>query len=656
MKTKIGWLKVTKRGALIALSICCVAGLISCGGGSDGGSPAAGDLAGTTWVEDGNPSSTLTFGSDGTTFLAVDPSDGTDLAGTYTPTEPNTYTLSGSQDEGPLHIEMTGSATVSGENMIVKVTVYVDGNLDDTFTVSYTKQSGGGGDDNIDVIGTWQGNWQSLVYSVGDSFTANITQQDSTLSGSIDVPYLYMYDADLKGTVDGNTITFGDVADQITFTGTVSGNSASGTYVYPHLNDNGTWEATKSGGDGGNTGASDPAQIAEDYLAENNIDIASKKGVSYTGNYFPFVEGNTWEYAGSGIVTASSNTSVAIPGNAPQQNSTGPTSSTVPLISKLKVLPAEQIRLSDGVYSLYPIEEYTQNYLLESGSSLPTVEVNRYFEKKDGNVYIRAIKTDSGTILTVEDPVYLKSTLVVGDAWSSEPSIDIDEYLDESNLDSIDTEALAQFNMDLSINFDDPVISSIFVVIGEESVRINNATVDAVRVDQVVSAEIIGYGSTNGVVEGVNVNATFDVSMSLNAAIQLFFQEDVGIVKDDEKMSFDIDMNIVISAQGESATMNFEIMADGDASISLTSSEITLDDTNVNEDDTTETVTSVAEDTDALESLSAADQMNIVRETSGSTTYDGKFNSKACMEQIAQQIEAQTISITKQMIKNVHLK
>ncbi len=101
--------------------------------------------------------------------------------------------------------------------------------------------SGGGDDSNdssnqtpaVDMSGTWSGTWESSVYSLSGTFTANIKQQKSTLSGSIDVPYISMIGADLKGTVEGNTIVFGDIDNQITFTGTVSEDSttSSGTYV-----------------------------------------------------------------------------------------------------------------------------------------------------------------------------------------------------------------------------------------------------------------------------------------------------------------------------------------------------------------------------------------------------------------------------------------
>lgn len=141
MKTKVDWRKVTKRGALVALSICWMTVLTGCGdsGGGGGSSPTV-DLAGTTWVEDGNASSTLTFYSDGTTFRAIDTSDDFDETGTCTRTGPNTFTVSISWDEGFDQIQVTATAIVDGNSMTVNGSVYVNGNLFENFTDTFTKQ------------------------------------------------------------------------------------------------------------------------------------------------------------------------------------------------------------------------------------------------------------------------------------------------------------------------------------------------------------------------------------------------------------------------------------------------------------------------------------------------------------------------------------
>lgn len=110
---------------------------------------------------------------------------------------------------------------------------------------------GGGGGSNdtppaFDATGTWSGTWQSSVYGISGTFSADIEQSGSVLTGTIDVPYIGMQGATLKGSVHGTTITFGDIDNTITFSGTVTGSSGSGTYIFPSLGDNGTWEGSVS--------------------------------------------------------------------------------------------------------------------------------------------------------------------------------------------------------------------------------------------------------------------------------------------------------------------------------------------------------------------------------------------------------------------------
>jgi photosystem II stability/assembly factor-like uncharacterized protein len=98
-----------------------------------------------------------------------------------------------------------------------------------------------------DVTGKWMGTWQSSLGASG-IFSVDLIQQGSTLSGSISVPYINLFNANLKGSVSGNSITFGDIDETITFTGTFTNeSSASGTYNYPTEGDNGSWQAAKTG-------------------------------------------------------------------------------------------------------------------------------------------------------------------------------------------------------------------------------------------------------------------------------------------------------------------------------------------------------------------------------------------------------------------------
>lgn len=106
---------------------------------------------------------------------------------------------------------------------------------------------------SFDVLGTWSGSWFSS-YGVNGTFTARVTQVNGTsLGGTIDVPYIGMFGASLKGTVDDDHITFGDVADTITFAGTMAEQpagslTASGTYNFSSIGDQGSWQGSRSGG------------------------------------------------------------------------------------------------------------------------------------------------------------------------------------------------------------------------------------------------------------------------------------------------------------------------------------------------------------------------------------------------------------------------
>jgi uncharacterized delta-60 repeat protein len=110
----------------------------------------------------------------------------------------------------------------------------------------------GNGDALGDMDGTWEGTWVSgEVSGRNGSFEAQVVQSGSSLSGSIDIPYIGMENAVLTGTVSGSRITFGDIDHTITFVGSVSGDRCSGTFSMPAYDERGTWTAdrTAEGGD-----------------------------------------------------------------------------------------------------------------------------------------------------------------------------------------------------------------------------------------------------------------------------------------------------------------------------------------------------------------------------------------------------------------------
>lgn len=95
------------------------------------------------------------------------------------------------------------------------------------------------------LSGPWSGTY-SGAYS--GTFKLHWTQSGSQLHGRISVSSLGGGWVPINGTVNGTAIRFGTVGSTaITYTGTVSGNSMSGTYKVenPNGSSGGPWSASK---------------------------------------------------------------------------------------------------------------------------------------------------------------------------------------------------------------------------------------------------------------------------------------------------------------------------------------------------------------------------------------------------------------------------
>jgi hypothetical protein len=235
------------------------------GGGNDGSSssqsvaPAA-DLTGT-WAEQGtvngncagdsypsDENNTLEVSQSGSQLQVIYSSTGTTLTGTISGA---TVAFSGDipQEGGTLALRFSGTLAIDTDSITGSSTwTWTDGSYScsGTTDVVATKQTQA----VQDVSGTWQGTWQSTVYSLSDTFSATITQNGNTLSGTISVPYIGMMNAQLTGTYTQNNITFGDINHIITFTGSVANDqnalTASGTYTYPSVSDHGNWQGSRN--------------------------------------------------------------------------------------------------------------------------------------------------------------------------------------------------------------------------------------------------------------------------------------------------------------------------------------------------------------------------------------------------------------------------
>jgi hypothetical protein len=90
------------------------------------------------------------------------------------------------------------------------------------------------------LSGTWSGQYSGVF---NGTFTLTWTQSGSTLSGQIALS-APAETLGISGNEAGTTLTFGAVG-VVTYTGSVSDNSMSGTYKTPN-NSGGSWNATKA--------------------------------------------------------------------------------------------------------------------------------------------------------------------------------------------------------------------------------------------------------------------------------------------------------------------------------------------------------------------------------------------------------------------------
>jgi hypothetical protein len=93
----------------------------------------------------------------------------------------------------------------------------------------------------VDLTGTWSGTYNGFY---NGTFILTWNQSGSNVSGSIALssPNKTLH---INGTLSGSAISFGAVGT-VTYTGTVSGNSMSGTYTVVGGRGGGSWSANKS--------------------------------------------------------------------------------------------------------------------------------------------------------------------------------------------------------------------------------------------------------------------------------------------------------------------------------------------------------------------------------------------------------------------------
>jgi len=261
------------------------------------------------------------------------------------------------------------------------------------------------------------------------------------------------------------------------------------------------------------------------YVDGYDAPLTEVKGATHNGDYFPFIKANYWKYTGNENVTGEMTM------NYQGEKETESLNDSYSCTSTMAVNTPVSVSLNSGTYTLYPVKE-TETVDYE------TSYITRYFEKSTDAIYLKAIQMDYGSIVEVKNPVYLKTPLVVGDRWETQPEIDMESMMQE------------QVDFSGDINLD---MKCVIYVIGKEAMNWKGNNVETVRLDERAQAK----AQINVEEDGVKGTMSFDMQIMLN----LNYLEGVGLIS--QKSNLSLTMTGSFSGEGEKITINLDMDSEG---------------------------------------------------------------------------------------------
>ncbi|MBN2104891.1 hypothetical protein JW835_12695 [bacterium] len=258
----------------------------------------------------------------------------------------------------------------------------------------------------------------------------------------------------------------------------------------------------------------DPASYVDSY--EDQVAYKESVGTTHQGDFFPLNENYTCYYLGNMIADYK----MEIKGFGSNEDTMDE-----PIYGEQKVLGIRNIPLPSGTVPLYPIVDTMD---MDSDTS-------RFFMKDQTAVYIKAIKMSNGEYLEIEDPVFFKSTLVVGDSWKTAPRADMTKLLEGEMGDEAS-------GSDLSMNAE-----AKFFVVGEETINLPIGYRKAVRLEQ--ANDIVLKGNL------VDSGMEFDIKIDAKLAVEYHVIADTGIVHQNVTGP----MNMSMSGAGMSIVISMDI-------------------------------------------------------------------------------------------------
>ncbi len=257
-------------------------------------------------------------------------------------------------------------------------------------------------------------------------------------------------------------------------------------------------------------------QKASDFVTDYTPSLTEAKNTVYTGDYYPFATGYSWNW--SGTETTSGSMTVTAEG----QHQTEPLNGTEDVTGYMYVNEPETISLPSGSYTVLPTSE--------------TDGTSRYFQVSDTAVIIRAILMEGmSSPVEVTNPVFLRKPLIVGDEWQSQPTVDFNQLLSQLGMSDMG-----------SVNM---TIKCLIFVLGKENISWNGSTTSALALEE--RASVVGTIDVNdgGATGSININFTLDSRLDL--------KEDIGLVQN--AMILKGTMSGTISDEGESASLSMNL-------------------------------------------------------------------------------------------------
>jgi hypothetical protein len=256
------------------------------------------------------------------------------------------------------------------------------------------------------------------------------------------------------------------------------------------------------------------------FIDKYNVDLTEPEGTTYVGDFYPLYEGYALYYTGSVDML----TEMDIPGMDPIEEPT-----IAPAVGMLKVLAQREIPLKSGTIPLFPIVDLTDV------QGQITADTSRFFDKDAEAVYVKAIKMSDGSYLEVDNPVYIKTSLVVGESWNTAPKMDMTELLAGELNDGAEAS-------DMTLN-----AQSKFFVVGHEMISLPIGNRWAMRMEQANDIKMTGTLQIEG--------STVDMTTTAQLATVYHLIADTGVVHQNTTGP----MNMRMTVEGQSITIKITI-------------------------------------------------------------------------------------------------